>query len=122
MRVAVDDTGSGYASLSHVLRMRPELIKLDRELTGGIAEDPARQALAAALVRFASALDASVIAEGVETEAEARTVAELGVNRAQGVVPRSARTAGRARPRDAMAPRPLNPAPGPRTPTRPPGV
>jgi EAL domain-containing protein (putative c-di-GMP-specific phosphodiesterase class I) len=84
MRVAVDDTGSGYASLSHILRMRPDLIKLDRELTGGIAVDPARQALAVALVRVAAALEASVVAEGVETEAEARTVAELGIDRAQG--------------------------------------
>jgi EAL domain-containing protein (putative c-di-GMP-specific phosphodiesterase class I) len=84
MRIAVDDTGSGYASLSHILRMRPDIIKLDRELTGGIAQDPARQALAAALVRFAAALDATVVAEGVETEQEARTVTELGIDRAQG--------------------------------------
>jgi EAL domain-containing protein (putative c-di-GMP-specific phosphodiesterase class I) len=84
MRVAVDDTGNGYASLAHILSMRPDIIKLDRSLTVGIAEDPARQALATALVHFAVALDAEVVAEGVETEAEARTVVDLGVWHGQG--------------------------------------
>src|SRR6266571_4723580 len=49
IRVAVDDAGSGFASFRHILQLAPEIIKLDRELIGGIDADPARRALAAAV-------------------------------------------------------------------------
>jgi EAL domain-containing protein (putative c-di-GMP-specific phosphodiesterase class I) len=54
VRLAIDDTGAGFASLAHILKLAPDLIKLDRELTSGIDRDPVRCALAAALVSFAS--------------------------------------------------------------------
>ena len=69
-RLAIDDTGAGFAGLSHILKLAPDLIKLDHVLTTGIDTDPARQALAGALVRFASATGAKVIAEGIETTGE----------------------------------------------------
>jgi PAS domain S-box-containing protein len=84
LRLAVDDAGSGYASFRHILTLRPDYIKLDRDLTAGIDSDAARRALASAVVMFALELDAQVTAEGVETEAELDTLCSLSVDAAQG--------------------------------------
>jgi EAL domain-containing protein (putative c-di-GMP-specific phosphodiesterase class I) len=84
MRLAVDDAGAGYSGLHHILRLRPDLIKLDMALTRNIDSDPARQALATALVGFAQETDSRIIAEGVETAAELEMLHALGVERAQG--------------------------------------
>lgn len=84
MRVAVDDTGAGYASLAHVMRLRPDVIKVDRSLVSEIDADAARRAVVAAIVRLAEELGASVVAEGVETSEELDTVACLGVDCVQG--------------------------------------
>ena len=83
-RLAVDDTGAGFSSLGHILHLRPELIKLDRQFTRGIDTDPARRSLAHALVTFARDIEAEVVAEGIETAAELDTVRELGVPYGQG--------------------------------------
>jgi EAL domain-containing protein (putative c-di-GMP-specific phosphodiesterase class I) len=83
-RLAIDDTGAGYASFSSILRLAPDLIKLDRILTTGIDVDPARQALAGALVNFAAQTGASVIAEGMETSGELDVIRQLGVGYGQG--------------------------------------
>jgi EAL domain-containing protein (putative c-di-GMP-specific phosphodiesterase class I) len=82
--VAIDDAGAGYSSLRHVLALEPDLIKLDMSLTRNICLDPARKALAAALISFARETGSRIIAEGVETEAELKTLQALGVERAQG--------------------------------------
>jgi EAL domain-containing protein (putative c-di-GMP-specific phosphodiesterase class I) len=84
VRLAVDDAGAGYSGLQHILRLRPDLIKLDLALTRNIDEDLARRALAAALVSFAAATDSEIIAEGVETASELRALNGLGVRKAQG--------------------------------------
>ena len=84
VRIAVDDAGSGYASLRHILRLEPALIKLDIELTRGIEADRRRRALARALISFASEIGAEIIAEGIETPAEVRVLTELGVGWGQG--------------------------------------
>lgn len=84
MRIAVDDAGSGYASLQHILRLDPDIIKLDIELIRSIGADPARQSLAAALVMFGDKIDATIIAEGIETDAELRTLRRLQVPYGQG--------------------------------------
>jgi EAL domain-containing protein (putative c-di-GMP-specific phosphodiesterase class I) len=84
LRVAIDDAGAGYASLRHVLHIQPELIKLDISLTRGIDSDPKRRALASALIAFARETQARIVAEGVETEAELRTLKQLGAGCAQG--------------------------------------
>ena len=84
LRLAVDDAGSGYASFRHILTLRPDYIKLDRDLTAGIDSDAARRALASAVVMFALELDAVVTAEGVETAAELDTLTSLSVDAAQG--------------------------------------
>lgn len=82
--LAVDDTGAGYASFSHVLQLRPDVIKLDRSMVASIADDPAKRAFVTAVVLLALELDATITAEGVETREELDTVAGLGVDHAQG--------------------------------------
>jgi EAL domain-containing protein (putative c-di-GMP-specific phosphodiesterase class I) len=84
LHLAVDDTGAGYASFQHVLRLRPESIKLDRSLLSEITTDPARRSLVTAIVLLALDLGATVVAEGVEDEAELCALADLGVHLAQG--------------------------------------
>ncbi|HEU4911214.1 MAG TPA: EAL domain-containing protein [Actinomycetes bacterium] len=84
VRLAVDDTGSGYSGLRQLLDLRPDILKIDRGLTQGIDSDPARQALAWALSWFAGSTDATVVAEGIETEAELETLRSLGVGCGQG--------------------------------------
>ncbi|HVE64357.1 MAG TPA: EAL domain-containing protein [Mycobacteriales bacterium] len=84
VRLAVDDTGAGYASFNHVLQLRPDIIKIDRSLIAKITSDPARRSLVTALVLLALDLDASVTAEGVETPSELETLAALGVDDVQG--------------------------------------
>jgi PAS domain S-box-containing protein len=81
---AVDDAGAGYASLRHVIELRPRYVKLDRALVTGINADPIRQALAAGMLHFASSIGVEIIAEGIETEAERLTLQELGVELGQG--------------------------------------
>lgn len=84
VRISVDDAGSGYSGLNHIRQLVPDVLKLDRELTIGVHEDPVRQALAAALVGFAHRVGAVIIAEGIEVEAESDMMRSLGVQFGQG--------------------------------------
>lgn len=84
VRLAVDDAGAGYAGLRQILRLRPDIIKLDIELTRGIDQDPARRALATAMVAFASDIGARIVAEGIETADEVDTLLGVGVEWGQG--------------------------------------
>ena len=84
VKVAVDDAGSGYASLAHILALRPAHVKLDLSWIRDIETDPARQALVAGLVHFAAEVGCDLIGEGIETEAELRTLRRLGVPLGQG--------------------------------------
>ena len=83
-RLAVDDTGAGYAGLTHVMRLQPDIIKLDRALTTGVDLDPAKAPLISSFVRYARDIDADVCAEGVETLAELERLADLDVAYGQG--------------------------------------
>jgi diguanylate cyclase (GGDEF)-like protein len=83
-RIAVDDAGEGYAGLQQVMRMRADIIKLDRALVADVPSDPAKIALIGSLVHFARSTGASICAEGVETLDELRVLVHLGVAYAQG--------------------------------------
>lgn len=83
-RIAVDDAGAGYAGLQQLMRVQPDLIKLDRSLVQNLDADPAKQALVDSFVRFGRRTGAQVVAEGIETEEELRTLADLDVNYGQG--------------------------------------
>jgi GAF domain-containing protein len=80
----VDDIGAGYAGLTHVMRLQPDMLKLDRALTTGVQDDPAKAALIGSFVRYASEIGATVCAEGVETLEELRRLADLDVGYGQG--------------------------------------
>ncbi|MHB8399323.1 MAG: EAL domain-containing protein [Candidatus Limnocylindrales bacterium] len=84
VELAVDDAGAGYASLRHILELRPTFVKLDISLVRGIERDELRQALAAGLDYFALRSGCHLIAEGVETEDEAAALERLGIEFAQG--------------------------------------
>ncbi|HYJ75130.1 MAG TPA: EAL domain-containing protein [Kineosporiaceae bacterium] len=84
LRLAVDDAGAGYASLLHILKLRPDYIKIDLSLVRDIHLDPARQALVSSLVSFARTVDAVLVAEGVEQQAELDMLVTLGVRQMQG--------------------------------------
>ena len=98
-RLAIDDAGSGYSSLQHILQLRPDIIKLDRGLTTGVDTNPVRFALASALVTFGASLGARICAEGIETSSELVALQQLGIQFGQGYF--------LGRP----APLPLRPAP-----------
>jgi EAL domain-containing protein (putative c-di-GMP-specific phosphodiesterase class I) len=83
-RIAVDDTGAGYAGLRRLMELRPDMIKLDRAFVTGIDGDPAKSAMVEALVRYGAATGAWVCAEGIETDAELVAVADLDVAFGQG--------------------------------------
>ncbi|HEY7599548.1 MAG TPA: EAL domain-containing protein, partial [Candidatus Limnocylindrales bacterium] len=84
VRLAVDDTGSGYASLRHILELRPDVVKLDRNLVQGVDSDEARRALIAGIRHFTQLAGCDLIAEGVETQAELDALRSMGVSFAQG--------------------------------------
>jgi len=84
LRLAIDDAGAGYASLRHILHMKPDFIKPDIEMTRNIDLDPARKALTAALIAFACDTGSRIIAEGVERKGELETLRSIGVKKAQG--------------------------------------
>jgi EAL domain-containing protein (putative c-di-GMP-specific phosphodiesterase class I)/FixJ family two-component response regulator len=84
VRAAVDDAGAGFASLQHILRLGPDLIKLDLSLTRDIDADPIRRALASSLVTFAFEVGAQIVAEGIETSSEQHALSSLGVTMGQG--------------------------------------
>lgn len=84
VRIAVDDTGAGYAGLQHILRLRPDILKLDITLTRGIDVDPVRRSLATALVAFAAETGATIVAEGVEIPGELETLQRIGIPWGQG--------------------------------------
>jgi EAL domain-containing protein (putative c-di-GMP-specific phosphodiesterase class I) len=82
--IAVDDAGAGHAALEHVARLRPEYVKLDRDLVADADADPHKLAVIEAIGLFAGRLDAALVAEGIERRAEHRTLAGLAVQLGQG--------------------------------------
>jgi PAS domain S-box-containing protein len=84
VRLAIDDAGSGFSGLRRLLDLNPDMLKLDLSLTRGIDQDPRRRALASALIAFGESANVDVVAEGIETEDELRTLRDLGVGFGQG--------------------------------------
>lgn len=84
VKVAIDDFGTGYSSLARLQDLRIDVIKLDRAFVTGIDVRPEARDMATAILHLAAAVGAEVIAEGVETPAEAAALVELGYTVAQG--------------------------------------
>lgn len=83
-RIAIDDVGAGYSTLRHIIALEPDMLKLDMSLTRDVDRDPARRALAGAMVSFASRIGATIVAEGIERAEERAALAELGIAHGQG--------------------------------------
>ncbi len=84
VRLAVDDVGSGFSGLGHVVELSPDLLKFDRSLVSGIDSDHTKSALVARLTSFTDEVGMEVVAEGIETEAELDALREIGVGTGQG--------------------------------------
>jgi PAS domain S-box-containing protein len=84
VQLAIDDAGAGYASLRHIIELRPSVVKVDIGLIRSIDADPVRQAMVAGIVHFANEIGCMLVAEGVETVQEASTLTALGVTMGQG--------------------------------------
>lgn len=83
-RIAIDDLGTGYASLSSVADIRPDFMKLDMTLIRDIDQSLIRRNLVRNMVAFAQDSNAKVVAEGVETTGEYHTLVDIGCHYAQG--------------------------------------
>jgi EAL domain-containing protein (putative c-di-GMP-specific phosphodiesterase class I) len=83
-QLAIDDVGAGFANLRHILRLAPDIMKLDLTLTQEIARDPARRALATSLVDFADGVGVSIAAEGISSDEDLELLRSLGVDYGQG--------------------------------------
>ena len=84
--IAVDDAGTGYSGLAQLLSVRPDIVKLDRELVAGIDTDPVKAAMVTTMGDLVGRMDAWVLAEGAETVAELDVLIGLGVPLVQGFV------------------------------------
>jgi EAL domain-containing protein (putative c-di-GMP-specific phosphodiesterase class I) len=84
LRVALDDLGAGWSTLNIVHRLRPDFIKLDRDLIRGVHLDPVKGVIASKLIEIGRALHIGTIVEGVEEEAELAWVRDHGADYVQG--------------------------------------
>ncbi|MHB1209382.1 MAG: sensor domain-containing phosphodiesterase [Acidimicrobiales bacterium] len=84
MRLAIDDVGAGFSSLRHILMTSPDVIKLDRSIVAGVADDQVLRTLVRSLADFGHGAGATVVAEGVETGNDALTLRDVGVDYGQG--------------------------------------
>lgn len=83
-RIALDDMGAGYAGLTSFAMLEPAYVKIDLGLVRNVDSEPMKQTLIRTIVRLAHDLDIDVIAEGVETAAEAEALHALGCPLLQG--------------------------------------
>jgi EAL domain-containing protein (putative c-di-GMP-specific phosphodiesterase class I) len=83
-RIAVDDLGAGYAALGALATLEPDIVKLDMSLVRDIDRHPTKRRVVGAIATLCRELGSRVVAEGVETQAEFRTVREAGIDLIQG--------------------------------------
>jgi diguanylate cyclase (GGDEF)-like protein len=84
MRIALDDFGTGFASLTHLLTMPVDIIKIDKSFVDHLTRGNAGLAIIQGLVGIARKLDIRIIAEGIESEAQAGLLADVGCQLGQG--------------------------------------
>lgn len=84
VRIAVDDFGTGYASLSYLRRLSVDMVKIDKSFIAGVGESPADSAIVLGIMGMAHGLNLLALAEGVETEAQRDFLEVAGCDIAQG--------------------------------------
>jgi EAL domain-containing protein (putative c-di-GMP-specific phosphodiesterase class I) len=84
IQVAIDDAGSGYASLEAIAALQPDYLKITKSLVSTVSDEPIKQDLVRMLVDLATRIGAKTIAEGIETVEEYETCRDLGIDLIQG--------------------------------------
>ncbi len=84
VEVAIDDFGTGYSNINNLLRYTPNCVKIDRSLLSRIESKPQNQHFVREIIKFCHDSGSLSLAEGVETQAELRTVIHMGVDLIQG--------------------------------------
>jgi EAL domain-containing protein (putative c-di-GMP-specific phosphodiesterase class I) len=82
--IAIDDFGTGYSALSYLTRFSMDVLKIDRSFINGIDTDPRKAGLVNAFIAVGKTLGMEIVAEGVETAAQAAVLELLGCELAQG--------------------------------------
>jgi EAL domain-containing protein (putative c-di-GMP-specific phosphodiesterase class I) len=84
IQLVVDDLGAGYSNLKRIADLEPQVVKLDRGLIMGVDQSKRQRQLVASVVRLCNDLNASVVAEGIETEDELSALRDTGAHYGQG--------------------------------------
>lgn len=84
VKVSIDDFGTGYSNLAYLKKFDVEILKIDRSFIQRILDDPHDQAIVSAIVQISKSLQLEVVAEGIENEAVAAKLRELGCHLGQG--------------------------------------
>jgi EAL domain-containing protein (putative c-di-GMP-specific phosphodiesterase class I)/DNA-binding response OmpR family regulator len=83
-KIAIDDCGSGYATLESVAELHPEYLKVGHSLLDGVENDPVRRSIVELVARTAEIIQATTVAEAIESEAQLRVCREIGIPKGQG--------------------------------------
>ena len=84
VRLAIDDFGTGHSSLSYLKRFSVDTLKIDRSFVQSLPDSSEDMAIAAAVIALGRSMKMSVVAEGVESQAQAQALRELGCDEIQG--------------------------------------
>ncbi len=84
IEVAIDDAGSGYASLEAIAAIAPDYLKITKSLVSTLADEPIKQDLVKMLIELAGKINSKTLAEGIETQEEYETCRDLGIDLIQG--------------------------------------
>jgi EAL domain-containing protein (putative c-di-GMP-specific phosphodiesterase class I)/GGDEF domain-containing protein len=83
-RIAIDDAGSGFASLQAIAELRPDYLKVANTLVTGLSSDPIKRDIVEMLLHVARRIDATCVAEGIETEQDLQECRRIGIPLGQG--------------------------------------
>ncbi len=84
LKIYVDDFGTGYSSLSQITELPIDALKIDQSFIASMAQSAEHRAIVSNIINLAKTLNIAVVAEGVETEEQAKLLQSLGCDQAQG--------------------------------------